>query len=164
MTNINKFLFLLTIFFISITAIEAQSVKDIDGNVYKTVTIGKQVWMSANLKTTKYSNGDLIGTTSLPSDDISNEATPKYQWAYDGEENNISLYGRLYTLFAVTDLRNVCPVGWHIPSRVEVKTLREYLENKKHGLGGEVCIQIHLVRKNLSVVVRFAELFFVEKF
>jgi uncharacterized protein (TIGR02145 family) len=103
------------------------TIKDIDGNVYTSVTIGTQVWMVENLKTTKYSNGDLIGTTAPDTLDISLESTPKYQWAFDGNESNANTYGRLYTWYAVTDSRNVCPTGWHVPADAEWTTLTTYL-------------------------------------
>jgi uncharacterized protein (TIGR02145 family) len=106
---------------------EKQDIVDIDGNIYYTVKIGKQVWMAENLKTTKYQNGDLIGTTSPATLDISSETAPKYQWAYNGDENNVATLGRLYTFYAITDSRGVCPVGWHIPSNQEWTTLTTYL-------------------------------------
>jgi uncharacterized protein (TIGR02145 family) len=98
-------------------------VTDIDGNPYNTVVIGTQTWMAENLKTTKYNNGDLIGTTTPATLDISSESTPKYQWAYDGNESNVDIYGRLYTWYAATDSRKVCPTGWHVPTLGEWEIL-----------------------------------------
>jgi uncharacterized protein (TIGR02145 family) len=103
-------------------------VKDIEGNVYKTVKIGKQWWMAENLKTTMYSNGDLIGTTVDPISNIESEYAPKYQWAWGGYESNVAIYGRLYTWYAITDSREVCPHGWHVPTDLEWHTLILYLD------------------------------------
>jgi uncharacterized protein (TIGR02145 family) len=131
MQHKNVILFAITLFYIGLTGLQAQTVKDIDGNTYKTVTIGTQVWMAENLKTNKYSNGDLIGTTTPATLNINSESTPKYQWAYDGNESNVNTYGRLYTWYAVTDSRNVCPTGWHVPSDAEWATLTTYLGGKR---------------------------------
>ncbi len=109
---------------------------DIDGNIYNTVKIGSQVWMAENLKTTRYRNGDLIGTTNPATYDITGESTPKYQWAYDGNDSNVTIYGRLYTGYAVADSRNVCPTGWHVPTDTEWTTLTDYLTNNGYGWGG----------------------------
>jgi uncharacterized protein (TIGR02145 family) len=106
---------------------EKSDIVDIDGNIYKTVKIGKQIWMAANLKATKYQNGDLIGTTTPATLDITSEVAPKYQWAYNGDESNVVTLGRLYTYYAITDSRGVCPAGWHIPSDQEWTTLTTYL-------------------------------------
>lgn len=109
---------------------------DGDANNYPVVQIGTQTWMGENLKTSKYRNGDLIGTTTTPTLNISGESTPKYQWAYEGNENNVAGYGRLYTWYAVTDSRNVCPTGWHVPTDAEWIILTDYLVNNGYGYQG----------------------------
>ena len=101
------------------------TVTDTDGNVYHTVIIGEQVWMSENLKTTKYRNGNPIpkvsdGTT------WSNHSIGAY-CNYNKYEDNSTTYGRLYNWYAVNDSRNIAPTGWHIPSDAEWTTLTTYL-------------------------------------
>lgn len=116
--------------------INAQTVSDIDGNVYNTVSIGTQIWMAENLKTTKYQNEDIIATTNHAPRLIGKKRKPKYQWAYEGKEVNVETYGRLYTWHVVTDSRNVCPTGWHVPSDAEWKILTDYLTNNAYGYEG----------------------------
>lgn len=109
--------------------------KDIDGNYYGTVKIGTQLWMKENLKTTRYNNGDLIGTTSPATLSLS-ESTPKYQWPCNGNESNVAAYGRLYTWYVLNDSRDVCPVSWHVPSDAEWTILTDYLTNNGYGYEG----------------------------
>lgn len=111
------------------------SVTDIDGNVYKSVIIGKQVWLAEDLRTTRYRNGDLIGTTSPAALDISRESAPKYQWAYGGDESKVATYGRLYTWFAATDSRKLAPAGWHVATEAEWATLISFLGGEKAAQG-----------------------------
>jgi uncharacterized protein (TIGR02145 family) len=109
---------------------------DVDNNFYKTVKIGTQIWMAENLKTTRYRNGDTIRTTSPATLDISNQTTPHFQWAYGGNQSNIVTYGRLYTWYAVTDSRNLCPTGWHVPSDAEWTTMENYLITNGYNYDG----------------------------
>ena len=136
MQSKNIKLCIVTLFLIGLTDLQGQTVKDIDGNGYETVTIGTQVWMAENLKTTKYGNGDSIGTTTPATLNITAEKTPKYQWSYGGEESNVATYGRLYTWYAATDSRNVCPTDWHVPTDAEWSTSTDYLTNNGYGYKG----------------------------
>jgi len=92
--------------------------------------------MTKNLKTRRYRNGDKIRTTSPATLDISDEVTPKYQWAFNSDEINVDTYGRLYTWYAITDSRNVCPAGWHVATNDDLTVLTEYLENNGFGYQG----------------------------
>jgi uncharacterized protein (TIGR02145 family) len=121
------FLIFFAMIFFNYALIAQGTVTDIDGNVYHSVTIGTQTWLKENLKTTRYNNGDVIGTTFPVTLDITSESKPKYQWAYDSNESSVATYGRLYTWYAASDSRNVCPTGWHIPTDAEWSALFTYL-------------------------------------
>jgi uncharacterized protein (TIGR02145 family) len=117
-------LFTKSSFTISATGVQ-DTVIDIDGNVYQTVTIGTQVWMKENLKTTHYRNGDaipnIIGAAAW-----GNLTTGAY-CHYNNSTANAAIYGNLYNFKAVTDSRNICPSGWHIPTDAEWTVLTEFL-------------------------------------
>ena len=98
---------------------------DYDDNCYETVEIGDLEWMSENLKTTHYNNGDAIPNITN-NGDWGSLTTGAYA-DYDNNPSNSDTYGRLYNWFTVDDSRGVCPDGWHVPSDEEYKTLEMYL-------------------------------------
>jgi len=93
---------------------------DIDGNLYDTVRLGLQTWMVQNLKVTHFSNGDplLYATTYINDNAYCN---------YLDDEKKANIYGRLYNWSAVTDNRNICPFGWHVPTFEDWEELRDFL-------------------------------------
>ena len=106
------------------------SITDVrDGKVYKTVTIGDQVWMAENLN-----YADSVQTASLL----------ERSWCFDDVPEHCGVTGRLYTWAAAIDsvalandaenpmdcgymktcdlvepVQGICPDGWHLPSRDE---------------------------------------------
>jgi uncharacterized protein (TIGR02145 family) len=108
------------------------TIQDADGNVYHTVTIGSQVWMTENLKTTKYNDGTAI---PLVTDDTAwaGLTTPGYCWS-DNNEDYKSTYGALYNWYTI-NTGKLCPVGWHVPSDEEWTTLIDYLGGEYVALG-----------------------------
>jgi uncharacterized protein (TIGR02145 family) len=101
---------------------------DIDNNVYKTIKIGTQTWMAENLKVTKYRNGDPI--PAIPNASAWYNLTSGAYSSYtrsDIPANYAAIYGKLYNYYAITDSRNLCPTGWHIPSVNEWNTLTTFL-------------------------------------
>jgi len=113
----------------------ASTVSDIDLNVYDIIEIGNQLWLKQNIKTTKFSNGDVIETTATMDQYIGSISEPRYQWPAMGNEANVVVYGRHYTWYAATDSRNICPSGWHVPTDAEWVELINFLGGEQSAGG-----------------------------
>lgn len=108
------------------TALTYGTVTDVEGNVYKTITIGTQTWMAENLKTTKYRNGNLIPNVTANASWAA-LATGAYCWYNNDATTYKAAYGALYNWYAVADSRNIAPTGWHVPTDAEWTTLTNFL-------------------------------------
>lgn len=102
-----------------------EQLRDADGNVYTTVTIGTQVWMVENLKTTKYNDGTAIPNITDFSAWVS-LATPAYCWYNNDASTYKTTYGALYNWYTVYTGK-LCPTGWHVPSATEWGILETFL-------------------------------------
>jgi uncharacterized protein (TIGR02145 family) len=100
---------------------------DQDGNCYRTIQIGKQVWMAENLRTSRFRNGVPIPviTDSLAWYACRTSACCTYFNTTDSVHN--ATYGRLYNWYAVNDSNLLAPPGWHVPSSSEWDTLVAFL-------------------------------------
>lgn len=117
--------------------VNQQTPPDGDGNVYKTIKIGTQVWMSENLRTTKFRDGTPLNNVAQVSNatwTAANGPTTKYWALVNGTTANTQTYGLVYNQFAVTastvsgaDNVNLCPTGWHVPTDAEFSTLNTFL-------------------------------------
>jgi uncharacterized protein (TIGR02145 family) len=107
------------------TCLQAQTVKDIDGNVYKTVIIGTQNWMAENLMVTHFRNGDPVVNVS-DNTAWANLTKPAFCWYNNDEATYKNTYGAIYNWYTVGN-NMLCPEGWHVPSDAEWSELTSYL-------------------------------------
>jgi len=108
-------------------------VTDIEGNTYKTVRIGDQVWMVENLRTATFTDGSEIPAVA-DATDWSELAAPGFCWYNNDEVSNKDTYGALYNYYSV-NTGQLCPAGWHVPSRDEWQQLRDALGDTITGGG-----------------------------
>ena len=104
------------------------SMTDQEGNEYKTIVIGTQEWMAENLNTSIYRNGDSILTGLTDSVWFNTIETVLGAWRYYNNDPSFACpYGKLYNWYACSDTRQLCPLGWHVPTDYEWTVLTDYL-------------------------------------
>jgi len=103
------------------------TVTDIDGNIYNTIQIGDQVWMSENLKTSRYRNGGSI--PNVTDNTLWSNSTIGAWSYYNNNVSNNAIYGKLYNWYTTLG-DTLCPTGWGVPTDAEWTTLTD-------SLGGE---------------------------
>ena len=113
------------------------TVSDIDGNQYNTVLIGTQCWTKENLRVTKYRDGAVIplddsgGSDGKETGQTWSLRTTGARTVYGLSASNLATYGFLYNWYAASNLKEICPSGWHVPSDAEWTTLTTYLGGER---------------------------------
>lgn len=99
---------------------------DLDGNVYKTITIGNQVWMAENLRVTTYNDGSPILKITETSE--WSKLTIGAYCNYNNTTNldTIATFGCLYNWYAVNTSK-LAPSGWHVATNEEWNNLIIFL-------------------------------------
>lgn len=117
---------------------------DIDGNSYNTVMIGEQCWMKENLKTTKYSDGDLIDFPGIDDSAWENNSTGAFSW-YNNDATWKDFYGALYNWHAVNNPSGLCPQGWKVPSDEQWTQLTTFIGGTNSPSGNKLksCRQVN---------------------
>ncbi len=139
----NIFLVSLTIF--SFTQESSTFLDKRDGQIYKWVKIGNQIWMAENLRSTLYNDNTTISNVNGHSFitigsnwDTLNINDKAYCWYNYDCEKYAETYGALYTWSATmkgekssnknpSGVQGICPEGWHLPSSKEWSILIDYL-------------------------------------
>jgi uncharacterized protein (TIGR02145 family) len=97
-----------------------QPVLDTIGNQYTTITINGKEWFKENLKTTKYATGDSIENVPTAGDW---GLRTSGAWVYYNNDINNNSLGKLYNWYAVTDVKGLCPMGWHVATDADWTSL-----------------------------------------
>jgi uncharacterized protein (TIGR02145 family) len=100
-------------------------IEDIDGNQYPTVIIGEQIWMSSNIKTTRFRDGTIIDNVIDDRVWVSYDfGSPAWSY-YNHDRMNDDIVGKLYNIHTISN--NLCPLGWRIPSDNDWSILANFL-------------------------------------
>lgn len=107
--------------------LKANTITDIDGNVYKTIMIGKQLWTAEDLRTTRFTDGTVIPQIEDSEKWMKIGEQPAMSW-YENKKDG--KYGALYNGYAV-ERGYLCPKGWHVPTMADW----DILINESGGMG-----------------------------
>lgn len=92
---------------------------DIDGNVYKSVKIGDQIWITKNFNAAHYNDGTEIPYVTSDEDWLqAGDDKMGARCYYNNDPELRKVYGTLYNWYAI-DTKKLAPAGWHVPTNDE---------------------------------------------
>jgi uncharacterized protein (TIGR02145 family) len=112
---------------ITLSDIAPNTVTDIDGNIYNTITIGSQLWMKENLNVQRFKNGEAIPNVTDASTWANTTTAAWCRVNNNPDASNAFKVGLLYNGYVAQDARGVCPNGWKVPDDSDFNKLVEYL-------------------------------------
>ena len=129
------------------------TVRDCDGNRYRTVKINGMHWMAENLRTRHYADGSPI----LQGDATTRDTTGAYYFDYGDSRDSVRKYGLLYTWAAAvrgadsasTHVQGICPDGWHLPDDAEWAAMTQGCAS------GSYLYRIPVSSQNMRIIKRF---------
>jgi uncharacterized protein (TIGR02145 family) len=100
-----------------------------NGYTYRSIVLGNgQEWMTENLRTSSFSNGNPISEAKTDNEWKSVAMNDKLKYCYyNNDPSNEVKYGKLYNWNVINETRNVCPNGWHVSTDEDWKLLTDYL-------------------------------------
>lgn len=121
------FLFVFTIVMLMLPSCKPEQpeiigvVKDNDGNVYRVLSVGKQIWMAENMRAIS-----VVGVGDILQDSLSFSYETPMCYYYNNDQEKAEKFGCLYNWQAA---KRICPDGWHLPSDAEWTELERYVEH-----------------------------------
>ncbi|HHN48043.1 MAG TPA: hypothetical protein ENN08_03810 [Bacteroidales bacterium] len=104
-----------------------ETIVDIDGNLYRIVQIGNQIWTIDNFNSTRLRNGAMI--PNREEDEYWTEDSPQEPamcW-YNNDRGQYEYpYGAIYNWYAASHPL-IAPEGWRVPSNSDFVELVQYL-------------------------------------
>ena len=89
-----------------------------------TIRIKSNYWMEKNLNVTTFRNGDAIPEAKTVEEWTIALANRKPAWCWASKNPDMQRkYGKLYNWYAITDRRNIAPVGFTLPSASDLESL-----------------------------------------
>ncbi len=110
------------------------TIQDVENNEYEIISVGEQIWVSENLKTTKLNDNTPIQQISDNTawGETNNAACC---WYFNNQTENIDVYGALYNYSAI-ETGKLCPQGYHVPTVQEWENLKNYLITHGYNFDG----------------------------
>ena len=106
-------------------------ITDYDGNVYTEVVVGTQTWLTPNLRTTHWNNGNAIAKpANAAAWQTDYDHTTGQMCFYGFDDASADMYGGYYNWYVFSNSSDLCPAGYRLPVKADFDTLAAYVASE----------------------------------